>query len=72
MINESTIARMAGNMAAGWAARGWDFSQVARDTVRCAREIAAEVERTNPPLPQLAPMPKRQSGVFLGDDIHTP
>ncbi len=48
-ISESTIARMAGNIAAGMTQlHSTDPTYVARQSVKIARAIAAEVERTAP------------------------
>lgn len=50
-INNSTIARIAGNIAAGLLTRsdheGYDEKAVAENAVAIARAIAAEVERTD-------------------------
>lgn len=57
-INESTIARMAGNMIPGLIAADQEGSQIrsdqqlARDAVALARMITAEVARTEPAAPQ--------------------
>lgn len=47
-ISESTIARMAGNIAGAFIERGYTKADAARCAVEVARLIAAEVERTQP------------------------
>ena len=52
-ISESTIARMAGNIAAGLAGENWNQCEgndprTVQWVVSVARRIAAEVERTRP------------------------
>lgn len=54
---DSTIARMAGNIAAGWIGLGRTVEEgtledLARQSVALARLIVAEVERTETPAPQ--------------------
>lgn len=47
-ISESTIARMAGNIAAGLVVDSFTPEKLAKESVEIARAIAAEVERTKP------------------------
>lgn len=44
---DTTLARMAGNIAASLATR-WDSEVVAQYAVRLARDILAEIKRTEP------------------------
>lgn len=45
---DSTIARMAGNIAAGLVGDGYETKFLAKRSVEIARAIVAEVQRTQP------------------------